>query len=247
MPRRPPLAVVLERAGDRYRTQVEGLDTLHAFSFGRHYDPDRTSHGLLVARNEEHVRAGSGFDDHPHRDLEIVTWVLEGTLVHQDSAGHCGVVRPGVLQRLSAGTGVVHSERQDAAGDPGVDVRFVQAWVVPDDSGGAPAHAARDVNDLLRSGLLVPVASGMPQHGDAVPLRQRAAALHVARLAPGQAVQLPDAPFLHLSVLAGDVDVEGAGRLGPGDALRCTSVGGQRVAAASAAEVLVWEMHATLG
>ena len=247
MPRSRPPAVAVLRADDRFRTQADGLDSRHAFSFGRHYEPGNTSHGLLVASNEERVSAGSGFGDHPHQEVEIVTWVLEGSLAHQDDAGHRGVVRSGVVQRLSAGSGVVHSERQDADGDPGAHVRFVQSWVVPDGSGGPPGHAARDVTDALRTGELVPVASGLPQHGDAVPLRQRAAAMHVARLAPGQTVQLPDAPFLHLSLLRGRVDVEGAGPLAPGDAVRCTSVGGQRVTATSAAEVLVWEMHAALG
>ena len=111
--------LVLRRASDRFRTSVPGVETAHVFSFGRHYDPDHVGHGPLMVLNEESLQAGRGFDDHPHADAEILTWVAEGSLVHADSTGHRGVVVPGLAQRLSAGSGVVHAERNDAhAEDP---------------------------------------------------------------------------------------------------------------------------------
>ena len=249
-PTRPALDV--RRADQRFSTRIDWLDSKHSFSFGRHYDPANTGHGLLLVNNDDVVRAGSGFETHPHRDMEIVTWVLGGSLVHQDSTGHSGVIYPGLAQRMSAGTGILHSEKNDSwrIGGERHDepVHFVQMWVVPDESGVQPGYEQLEVGDELLRGGLVPVASGMPQHDGAaaIRIRNRYAALHAARLEPGQSVQLPDAPFLHLFVPRGEVELEGAGPLGAGDAVRFTATGGQRLTAASSAEVLVWEMHASL-
>lgn len=237
--------VDVRRAGDRYCTRTDWLDSRHSFSFGPHYDAGNTSHGLLMANNEDRVAAGGSFDLHLHRDLEIVTWVLQGTLVHEDSAGHRGVVSPGLAQRMSAGSGVRHSERNDSS-EP---AHFVQMWVAPDSSGTPPGYEQREIDDDALSGALVPVASGMPRYADeaAVRIHSVSAALHVARLQPGHVVQLPDAPFLHLFVPGGSVTVEDAGTLGTGDAVRFTGSGGQRLTAATPAEVLLWEMHRKLG
>jgi quercetin 2,3-dioxygenase len=244
-------AVDVRRAADRFATRMDWLDSRHSFSFGRHYDPANTSHGLLLVNNDDVVSPGSGFETHPHRDMEIVTWVLRGSLVHQDSTGHSGVIHPGLAQRMSAGTGILHSEKNDAwrLGGERHDepVHFVQMWVVPDETGIRPGYEQLELGDELLRGGLVPVASGMPGHDAAIGIRNRRAALHAARLEPGQSVQLPDAPFLHLFVPRGEVDLEAAGALAEGDAVRLTAMGGLRVAAATAAEVLVWEMHATLG
>ena len=235
--------VDVRRAADRFRTRTPWLDSRHSFSFGAHYDPADTHHGLLLVNNDDVVAPGTGFDTHPHRDMEIVTWVLCGSLVHQDSTGHTGVVLPGLAQRMSAGTGILHSERNDRHDDP---VHFVQMWVVPDEYGIAPGYAQRDVDAELRSGALVPVASGRHGHDSAIRIANRHATLHAARLEPGGTVALPEAPSLHLFVARGAVALEAAGPLDRGDAVRFTATGGQRVTAAVPAEILVWEMHATL-
>ncbi len=238
----PPL-VDVRRAADRLATGLSWLDSRHSFSFGRHYDPANTGHGLLLVNNDDVVTAGSGFATHPHRDMEIVTWVLRGSLAHQDSSGHTGLVHPGLAQRMSAGAGVLHSEKNDAGTE---DVRFVQMWVAPDETGGAPGYSQLDISGELQTGALVPVASGRAGHDSAIRIRNRSAALHAARLDPGQSVLLPDAPFLHLFVPVGEVELEGVGRLAEGDAVRCTAVGGQRLTATTPAEILVWEMHTAL-
>jgi redox-sensitive bicupin YhaK (pirin superfamily) len=241
----------VRRAQDRDRTRLPWLDSHHSFSFGGHYDPANTHHGLLLVNNDDIVAPGTGFETHPHRDMEIVTWVLRGSLVHQDSTGHAGVIYPGLAQRMSAGTGILHSEKNDAwrlHGERHTDpVHFVQMWVVPDADGIEPGYAQREIDAELLSGALVPVASGMPQHGDsAIRIANRYATLHAARLEPGQSVTLPDAPYLHLFVARGDVTLEGAGALAAGDAVRFTATGGHKVTATTPAEILVWEMHATL-
>ena len=245
--------VDVRRAADRFATKIDWLDSKHSFSFGHHYDQRNTHHGLLLVNNDDVVRPGFGFETHPHRDMEIVTWVLQGSLVHQDSTGHSGVIYPGLAQRMSAGTGILHSEKNDSwrlQGEEQRDpVHFVQMWVVPDASGISPGYEQLEIDDALLSGGLVPVASGLPEHKDAAAIRiaNRYAALHASRLQPGQSVELPDAPFLHLFVPRGTVTLEGAGELRTGDAVRFTATGGHRVTAVEPAEVLVWEMHATVG
>jgi redox-sensitive bicupin YhaK (pirin superfamily) len=249
--------VDVRRAGMRSGTRLGWLDSKHSFSFGRSYDPANTHHGLLLVNNDDTVKPGTGFETHPHRDMEIVTWVLQGSLVHQDSEGHTGVIYPGLAQRMSAGTGILHSEKNDSwrVAGPGQSstehtdpVHFVQMWVVPDETGITPGYEQLEIDHELLAGGLVPVASGLPEHDGAAAIRikNRYAALHAARLQPGQSVTLPDAPFLHLFVPRGTVTLEGAGELATGDAVRFTATGGQRVTAAEPAEILVWEMHATL-
>ncbi|SEG53369.1 hypothetical protein SAMN04489712_10689 [Thermomonospora echinospora] len=243
----------VRRAADRFKTDFGWLDSKHSFSFGHHYDHDNTHHGLLLVNNDDIVTPGTGFDTHPHRDMEIVTWVLRGSLVHQDSTGHNGVIYPGLAQRMSAGRGILHSEKNDSWRLQGErhdePVHFVQMWVVPDEEGITPGYEQLEIDEkLLSSGALVPVASGMERHDGeaAIRIKNRYAALYAARLAPGQSVHLPEAPYLHLFVPRGAVDLEGAGALGTGDAVRFTATGGQRVTASELAEILVWEMHATI-
>jgi redox-sensitive bicupin YhaK (pirin superfamily) len=244
-------AVDVRRADDRFKTRISWLDSKHSFSFSNHYDPTNTHHGLLLVNNDDIVTPGAGFETHPHRDMEIVTWVLQGSLVHQDSEGNKGVIYPGLAQRMSAGTGILHSEKNDAwragVGDVHEEpVRFIQMWVVPDERGIDPGYEQLEIADELLHGGLVPVASGMDAHtGDtAIRINNRFAALHAARLQPTDAVTVPDAPYSHVFVARGTVDLEGAGVLREGDAVRLTGVGGQRITAVDEAEVLIWEMHA---
>jgi quercetin 2,3-dioxygenase len=243
----------IRRAADRPATKISWLDSKHSFSFGQHYCPDNTYHGLLLVNNDDIVQPGTGFDTHPHRDMEIVTWVLRGSLVHQDSTGHSGVIYPGLAQRMSAGRGILHSEKNDSWTLTGAQshtdpVHFVQMWVVPDEAGVTPGYQQLEIDDELLRGGLVTIASGMPEHSNdtAITIRNRFAALHGARLQTGDGVELPQAPYLHLFVARGEVTLEGAGPLHEGDAVRFTASGGQRVTATEPAEILVWEMHAAL-
>ena len=229
----------MRRAADRFSTRMDWLDSRHSFSFGPHYDPSNTHFGLLLVSNDDVVAPGGGFSTHPHRDMEIVTWVLDGELAHQDSHGHSGLITPGLAQRMSAGSGMLHSEINAAGETP---VRFVQMWVVPDTESVRPSYDQLDVSEALDRGGLVPVASGRG-HDAAISIRQEGAVLWAARLQPGDAVALPDAPYVHLFVARGAVSLEGAGELLRGDAVRLTAAGGPAVTASEPAEVLVWEME----
>src|ERR1044072_4398221 len=137
-----------QRSGARYPGgDGAGVETRHAFSFSGHYDPDNVRFGLLVACNEERLAPGAGVAEHPPRDLEIVTWVVEGELTHEDSTGHRTVVRPGDVQRLSAGSGVRHSERNESA----APLTFVQMWLASGTVGAEPEY------DVVRG-----IADGTP-------------------------------------------------------------------------------------
>jgi quercetin 2,3-dioxygenase len=242
-----PATVAIRRAADRAVTTTSWLNSRHSFSFGDNYDPDNTHHGVLLVNNDDVVQPAGGFDTHPHRDMEIVTWVLDGSLAHRDSAGNTGVIYPGLAQRMSAGSGILHSEKNDSTTDP---VHFVQMWVLPDESGIAPSYQQHEIGDDLLDGGLVPIASGMPRHHAAITIHNRSAALHAGRLGPGGELELPAAPYLHLFVARGRLDLRDSNHeatLAEGDAVRFTGSDGARLSAREPSEILVWEMHATLG
>jgi quercetin 2,3-dioxygenase len=245
--------IEVRQSDDRSETNLSWLRGRHSFWVGgQPYNPDNTHHGLLLVHNEDIIRPGTGFETHPHRDMEIVTWVLKGALVHRDSVGNSGVIYPGLAQRMSAGTGILHSEMNDSwrlGGEPHADpVHLIQMWVLPDEAGVTPGYEQLEIDNDLLSGGLVTVASGMAKHDGAAAIRIRnhRAALYAARLTPGQPVQLPEAPFLHLFVTRGSAELEGIGALAAGDAVRFTASGGQRISATAHAEILLWEMHADL-
>jgi quercetin 2,3-dioxygenase len=230
-------AIDIRRADSRPNTRINWLDSRHSFSFGRHYDPRNTHHGLLLVSNDDRVAAGTGFSTHPHQDMEIVTWVLSGRLEHKDSEGHRGELYPGLAQRMTAGTGIWHSEMNPS---PSEEVHFVQMWVMPDTERVTPGYEQLDINAELGRGGLQPIASG-EGHDAAISIRQRDAVLWGARLKPRETVAVPDGRHVHLFVAAGDVDLEGAGPLYEGDAARLAAAGTPRLGAGAAgAEVLIW-------
>ena len=237
-----PGGIDVRRAADRFVTPVGGRTTYHSFSFDRHYDPANVGFGHLLCHNDDRLEPGHGYPPHPHRDVEIVTWVLDGVLRHEDSLGHTGVVTPGRVQRTTAGNGIVHSEVNDS---PGLPLRFVQVWLRPDEPGGPSSY---DRVEVAPGDGWVTLASGLRRYAGqaATSLTNRRSAVHAARLLPGRSVTLPEARWLHLFVATGDVDLEGAGVLRTADAARLTRTGGQRLSSRDGAELLLWEMHPPL-
>ena len=233
--------VDVRRAADRFHTRAGWLDSKHSFSFSRHYDPTNTNHGQLLVLNDDRVAGGTGFETHPHRDMEIVTWVLEGELEHQDSEGNRGLIYPGLAQRMSAGRGIWHSEKNQSPTD---EVHFVQMWVIPDTTSIDPGYQQLDINDQLAAGGLVPIASGQG-HDAAISIRQRDAVLGGGRLGPGERVDLPEATFAHLFVARGHAQLEQHGDLDTGDAVRFSDAGTPTITAGDGgAEVLIWQTGA---
>jgi len=215
----------VSRAAQRFHTVGDGVETWHSFSYGVHYDPDRIGFGPIMAVNTEHVGPGGGYDVHQHGDVEIVTWVLEGVLRHEDSTGQAGDIRPGTAQRLSAGTGVRHSERNASADEPLV---FVQ-MMLRSDHDGAPEYAQVEVTPA--PGELTPtVAVHAP------------AELFAVRLDAGGTVVLPAAPRSLVIVTSGVVRV-GDVEARAGDELRFVDEGEHELTASGPASALVWQLH----
>ncbi|MFJ8269788.1 pirin family protein [Streptomyces sp. NPDC094154] len=215
----------VRRAAERYEggEPAAGITSRHAFSFGPHYDPDNLRFGAMIACNEEHLAPGAGFDEHRHSHTEIVTWVVEGELTHRDSTGRETLVRPGDVQRLSSAGGVHHVER-NAGPTP---LAFVQTWLAPLEPGGTPCYE-----------LVHGIADSTPY---AVP--EADAMLHVRRLATGERTAVPDAAYVYVHVVRGEVRL-GEDELGPGDAARLTSARDAEAVALTDAELLMWEMAA---
>ena len=214
----------IRRAAQRFHTVGDGVHTWHSFSYGMHYDPDQIGFGPIMAINTEHLEPGGGYAVHDHADVEIVTWVLEGVLRHEDSTGQSGDIRPGSAQRLSAGTGVRHSERNGSDHEPLV---FVQ-MMLRSDHDGPPEYAQTDVDQV--PGVLVPTV------GVHAP-----AELFAVRLEAGQRVTVPTASRSLVVVTHGAVDVAGE-RLEAGDEARFTGSTGHDLAADVPSRALVWQL-----
>lgn len=148
--------LTIRRAHERGRTRLDWLQSRHSFSFGQYHDPRHIAFGPLRVINDDVIDGGAGFPMHPHRDMEIITYVLDGALEHRDSTGGGGVIRPGMVQRMSAGTGVMHSEFNHSTTDP---ARLLQVWIIPDQPGHEPRYDDAEFPAAGRRGALQLIAS----------------------------------------------------------------------------------------
>jgi redox-sensitive bicupin YhaK (pirin superfamily) len=173
--------VTIRRSNERGSAKFSWLDSRHTFSFGDYYDPKHMGFSELRVINEDRVASGAGFPTHSHRDMEIITYVLEGALAHKDSTGTSSVIRVGDVQRMSAGTGISHSEYNASKTAP---VHFLQIWIIPNEMGLKPAYEQRSVDLKKNSGKWVLVAAPDARDG-AVKLHQDAE-LYLAAVSKGQ-------------------------------------------------------------
>jgi hypothetical protein len=210
------------------------LDTRHHFSFADYRDPERVHWGRLRVWNDDAIAAGTGFDPHPHQDMEIITYVREGAITHQDSLGNTGRTEAGDVQVMSAGTGIRHAEYNR---EPGL-TRLFQIWIIPDAKGGAPSWGARPFPKADRAGRFVALASGMSD-AEALPIRSAARVLG-ASLKAGQQAEYRLGPGRHAYLVpaAGKVEVNGvAAAAGDGLAIEDETV--LRVTAKADAELVL--------
>ena len=230
--------ITIRKSADRGRTKIDWLDSRHSFSFGEYYDPSESGFRALRVINEDRVRAGAGFPTHGHRDMEIVTYVLEGALEHKDSLGTGSIIRPGEVQRMSAGSGITHSEFNHSKSEP---VHFLQIWIVPAARGIAPGYEQREIEVGKARGALVPIASS-DGRDKSVTIHQDAA-LAMAKLERGQTLDIALKPARHgwVQVARGGVAVNGK-PLAEGDGAAISDESKVSNVADSPAEVLFFDL-----
>jgi redox-sensitive bicupin YhaK (pirin superfamily) len=230
--------ITVRRSADRGHFDHGWLDTRHTFSFADYRDPRFMGFRSLRVINQDRVAPGQGFGTHPHRDMEIVSYVLSGALSHRDSMGNGSMIRPGDVQRMTAGTGVTHSEFNGSDDHP---VHFLQIWVLPERPGLPPGYEQRTFPDAEKRGRLRLVASRDGAEGS-VTIHQDARIL-AALLASGEEVLHRLGPGRHawVQVLSGEVELEEE-RMGPGDGAAISASPRVTIRAAQDAEVLLFDL-----
>jgi redox-sensitive bicupin YhaK (pirin superfamily) len=231
--------IKLRKSAERGATKIDWLDSKHSFSFGDYYDPAQMHWGPLRVINEDVVAPGAGFPTHPHRDMEIVTWVLDGELAHKDSTGTAETIRPGELQRMTAGTGIRHSEYNASATDP---VHLLQIWLLPAAAGLKPGYEQKSFSSELNGTLrLVAAQDG---RDNAITIHQDAD-IYAGRLDQGQTTTLPLQPgrVQWVQLARGAATLNGVA-LAQGDGAAISGENTLTIAANAPAEVLVFDMAA---
>jgi hypothetical protein len=225
-------------ADERGVTEFGWLDSRHTFSFGDYHDPEHMGFRTLRVINDDRVRPGQGFGMHPHRDMEILTWVLEGALEHKDSMGNGSIIEPGEIQVMSAGTGVLHSEFNPSDTQP---VRLLQIWILPERRGLMPRYDQRSFPDEELRGRVRPIVT--PDMRDGSVLIHQDVSVYAARLDPDQGTLLEIAPGRHAwaQVAKGALELNGR-KLQEGDGAAVSDEPRLEIRAAAPSELLVFDL-----
>jgi len=228
----------IRRSHERGHANHGWLDTWHSFSFADYYDPAYLGFGPLRVINDDRIAPGQGFGTHGHRDMEIITYVLDGELAHRDSTGTSSVIRPGDVQRMSAGSGVRHSEFNHSATQP---VHLLQIWIIPDVTGIEPEYEERRYEAAEKRGRLRLIASRAGAEGS---VRIHQDARVYAGLFDGAeqaTLAVPEGRLIYLHVARGALTANGE-RLNAGDALQLADAGTLSISDGAQAEVLVFDL-----
>lgn len=230
--------ITIRKSDDRGRASFGWLDSKHSFSFGHYYDPKHMGFGPLRVINEDRVRGGAGFDTHGHQNMEIISYVLDGAIEHKDSIGTGSVIRPGEIQRMSAGSGIRHSEYNHSEDAP---VHFLQIWILPDAQGMEPSYEQKTIRTENARGKLALI--GSPAGGDGAVTIHQDVALYLARLGDGERVEhrIADGRLAWVQVTRGSVTVNGQA-LSAGDGAAISDESEVSLVGAGDAEVLLFDM-----
>ena len=225
-------------ARERGKTETGWLESFHTFSFNRYYDPRYTGFRDLLVINEDYVAPGHGFGTHSHSDMEIITYVVGGRLAHRDSTGAQAEITPGEVQRMSAGTGVSHSEFNPSDAEP---THFLQIWIQPEERGLKPGYEQRMFSEEERRGRLRLVAS--PGGGDGSVTIHQDAKLYDGLLAPGDEIthELAQGRHAWIQVIKGEVAVGGT-TLQAGDGAAVSEESSLKIRAGEEAEILLFDL-----
>ncbi|HWK53438.1 MAG TPA: pirin family protein [Hyphomicrobiales bacterium] len=230
--------VTIRAAQQRGKANLGWLDSSHTFSFGHYYDPAQMGFGPLRVINEDRVKPGAGFDTHGHRDMEILSYVVDGELAHKDSTGTGSVIRRGDIQRMSAGKGILHSEFNNSQEAP---VHFLQIWILPEQGGLPPGYEQKQLDPQRTANQLTPIAT--PQGGEHAVRIHQDVTLYLGELDGGRTLSYPVTADrgLWLQVVQGELSVNGHS-LHAGDGAKITDESEMRVDADSDAEFLLFDL-----
>lgn len=231
--------ITVRRADERGSGTFDWLDSRHTFSFGDYYDPKHMGFSDLRVINEDRVDPGAGFPTHSHRDMEIITYVLEGSLAHKDSTGASSVIRAGDVQRMSAGTGISHSEYNTSKTEP---VHFLQIWIIPNETGLRPGYEQRSFDLEAKRGSWVLAAASDARDGS-LKIHQDAE-LYLAAVFKGQELSYRSKPGRHawLQITRGAATLNGTS-LAAGDGAAASQEDLLQVTASNDAEVLLFDLR----
>ncbi len=220
--------ITIRPSEERGRAKYSWLDTRFTFSFNQYYDPKHMGFRSLRVINDDIIAPGGGFDMHPHHDMEIVSWMLDGALEHRDSLGNGGIIRPGDVQYMSAGTGILHSEFNASKAEP---AHLMQIWIVPDRKGKEPIYGQRSVADQLTPGNLAKV------------MEFPSAVVYASRFSGGETSTHTLTPGRHawIQVGTGAIEVNGV-TLGQGDGAAISEETSLAITAPGAAEILLFDL-----
>ena len=230
--------ITVRKATDRGRANHGWLDSHHTFSFANYYDPDHMGFRALRVINDDRIEGGAGFGSHPHKDMEIISYVLEGGLTHKDSMGTGATIKPGDVQRMSAGTGVTHSELNASPSD---EAHFLQIWLQPDKLGVAPSYEQKTFSDAEKRGCLRLVAS--PDGRDGSVTINAKTKVYAGVFGSGQAAELAldDKRHAWIQVAQGNVRVNGK-QLSAGDGVSLSNERLVKIEGVDEGEVLVFDL-----
>jgi redox-sensitive bicupin YhaK (pirin superfamily) len=230
--------IKIRKSNDRGHAEHGWLDSYHTFSFADYYDPEQTNFRDLRVINEDYVAPEMGFGMHPHRDMEIITYVVSGALRHSDSMGNTAVMRAGDVQRISAGAGILHSEINDSGAEP---VHLLQIWILPDRKGVKPGYAEKSFAKA-ETGRLHLIASKSGRDGS-ITINQDTS-LYLGKLEKGDTVKQPLEATRHawLQLVQGELEVNGT-RLHPGDAAAVSEVDSLVISASKPSDFLLFDLN----
>jgi len=227
-------------AATRFHTEIDWLDSWHSFSFGGHYDRNNTHHGQLLVVNDDVVAPGGGFGTHPHRDMEIVSYIVDGALEHRDRLGNRHVNKAGEVQVMSAGKGIVHAESNPSPTEP---MRLIQLWIIPRTRGLPPRWEQKAFTKADRTNRLLPVVSPDDAKVDGSLTIDQDARIYVSSLVSGKAVTHASGPGRHAYFFVIDGEVELNGQvLKAGDQARVADETSLTIKAAKDSELILLDL-----
>lgn len=233
--------IEIRKAQDRGHSHIDWLDSYHTFSFGEYYDPDHIQFGYLRVINEDRIKPSMGFGTHPHRDMEIITVMLEGELAHKDSIGNGSVIKKGDIQKMTAGSGIMHSEFNNS---DSVEAHLLQIWITPNRMGLTPGYEQISIDDLDNTDEIKLIASGKVNKGNGIIKINQDIELFLGRLDKNRKVEFSteDSNKIWVQLISGQMSINGK-ELSAGDGAAINKTAILNIESKEKSEFLIFEMN----